>query len=399
MKYTTETFIKTICDKFHHYNEWDFSLVNYVNNKCKVICICPNGHTRSIFAGSMLKNGNKCKVCQSIHIGEKSRSNSVEFFNKLKLKQPSIFSRYDWSKFNYIKSTERSTVICHIHGEFQGMPKTLLTGHGCMQCSIKKNTERQADNKESFLDKLKQSNIDIFNKYDFSKFEYVFSNIKSIVICPIHGEFEIRPASLLNSSTGCMMCAGNAKYTKDTFIDAVSKKLPNYLNKCSIDKLDYKCSHSKITVTCNVHGDFTVKPNNILNNNSGCPKCSKSVSKNEEKIYHYCCELIGSENVVQRYRPDFLKGREIDIFIPSKNLAIEYCGSAFHHSSKNTANCTPRRCYRCTRVPRGSNHSGIPISSKSFCRSYKYCNSKRGHLDLSIKHIYQLAICPSIWEH
>ena len=44
---------------------------------------------------------------------------------------------------------------------------------------------------------------------------------------------------------------------------------------------------------------------------------------------------MGYKNdIVQSYRPEWLLGKEIDIFIPNLNVAIEFNGSAFHHSSK-----------------------------------------------------------------
>ena len=39
-------------------------------------------------------------------------------------------------------------------------------------------------------------------------------------------------------------------------------------------------------------------------------------------------------NVIQSYRPKWLDGKELDIYLPDYNLAIEYNGLTYHHSSK-----------------------------------------------------------------
>lgn len=59
---------------------------------------------------------------------------------------------------------------------------------------------------------------------------------------------------------------------------------------------------------------------------------SGPTSKSENYIADYIRNL-GFE-VVQSSRPDFMNGQELDIFIPSKNFAIEYNGSIFHNSNK-----------------------------------------------------------------
>lgn len=44
------------------------------------------------------------------------------------------------------------------------------------------------------------------NKYDYSKFEYKNSIIKSVIICPIHGEFKKKPSTHLFLAQGCPSC-------------------------------------------------------------------------------------------------------------------------------------------------------------------------------------------------
>ena len=57
-----------------------------------------------------------------------------------------------------------------------------------------------------------------------------------------------------------------------------------------------------------------------------CPYCSNKVSKAEEEILNYVLSL-GFEAESNR---KILNGRELDIFIPEKNIAIEYNGIYWH---------------------------------------------------------------------
>lgn len=52
-------------------------------------------------------------------------------------------------------------------------------------------------------------------------------------------------------------------------------------------------------------------------------------SKQEESVYEYVEELVGSDNIIRRSR-SILTPYELDIFIPSKNVAIEYDGAYWH---------------------------------------------------------------------
>lgn len=96
----------------------------------------------------------------------------------------------------------------------------------------------------------------------------------------------------------------------------------------------YKNINTKIEIICPIHGSFFQSPKSHLNG-SNCPNCGVKVSKPEIDILQYIKSIYNGE-VVQSYRPDWLNGKEIDIYIPEFNFAIEYNGTSFHHSSKSS---------------------------------------------------------------
>lgn len=65
-----------------------------------------------------------------------------------------------------------------------------------------------------------------------------------------------------------------------------------------------------------------------------CPKCIKahSTSFPEQTIYYYVKKCF--PDAVNRYKEPFENGMELDIFIPSYHLGIEYDGIAFHNDQE-----------------------------------------------------------------
>ena len=47
---------------------------------------------------------------------------------------------------------------------------------------------------------------------------------------------------------------------------------------------------------------------------------------NETNLYHIICSLYQGMHIIRHYRPPFLRGLELDIFVPHKKLGIEYQG-------------------------------------------------------------------------
>lgn len=67
----------------------------------------------------------------------------------------------------------------------------------------------------------------------------------------------------------------------------------------------------------------------------GCPLCLKEfkISYPEKAIYYYLNKYL-SVDVIDNYRPTWLQGKEIDIYIPRIKLAIEYDGSNWHKNAE-----------------------------------------------------------------
>ena len=105
--------------------------------------------------------------------------------------------------------------------------------------------------------------------YDYSLVEYENATTPVVIICPIHGKFEQKPAKHLKTN-GCRKCSNKEKLTKERFVE---KAIGVHGNFYDYSQVEYQTSQTKVTIVCPIHGEFQQKPNNHLNGN-GCPHCA-----------------------------------------------------------------------------------------------------------------------------
>lgn len=123
-----------------------------------------------------------------------------------------------------------------------------------------------------FLEKSKR----IFgDTLDYSLVNYIDSRTKIILICKLHGKFEIAPKDHICYKRGCNICSG-VEYDTISFVD---KAKQIHKNKFNYSKTIYNGIKIPILIGCNVHGEFSQTPDKHINSKQGCPKCKKSAKK------------------------------------------------------------------------------------------------------------------------
>ncbi|MBL4799466.1 MAG: GIY-YIG nuclease family protein [Oleispira sp.] len=111
------------------------------------------------------------------------------------------------------------------------------------------------------------------NKFDYSKVLYVNKKTPVIVICPIHGEYEVQPHIHVRSD--CRKCylenrSENTAKTNEVFVsEAISVHGDTY----DYSETEYINKRTKISIVCKIHGVFQQLPGQHLSS-SGCLKCS-----------------------------------------------------------------------------------------------------------------------------
>lgn len=233
--------------------------------------------------------------------------------------------KYDYSKVEYVNNLTKVCIICPEHGEFWQTPSNHINGNrprGCPVCGIIETNRKNTYTLDEFIGKARKVHGD---KYDYSKVEYNGSTSKVCIICPEHGEFWQTPSSHL-VGCGCPYCSGNAKDDSKTFIEKAENI---HCGKYDYSSVEYVNSQTPVKIICPIHGEFTQLPNNHLSKRYGCPKCSHIISKKEEELYDFICSTVGKENVIQHTR-DVISPLELDIYIPSLSIAVEFDGIRWH---------------------------------------------------------------------
>lgn len=312
---TTEEFITKA--KIVHNNFYDYSKIVYRKGREKVCIICPIHGEFWQFSNNHL-NGARCPKC-----GLNSRiSKRTKTLNDFIEQSKSIHGdKYDYSKVEYVNSHTKVCIICPEHGEFWQSPNNHLSGQGCPKCALEIS---RAMPLEEFIEKARKVHGD---KYNYNEVVYLGNKSKVQIICPIHGIFTQTPNGHLDGC-GCPTCG------KENSRKLNSSNTKEFISKAKIiygDYYDYSQSHyanckKKLDVFCPKHGLFQTTPSNHLSG-YGCPKCGNIISKEENILFDYvkslCNDAIQQDRII-------LKGKELDIYVPSKHLAIEYNGLRWH---------------------------------------------------------------------
>lgn len=213
-----------------HKNKYDYSKFKYINSHSKSTIICPiHGDFEQVWSAHF-HNKAGCPKCA---IRKQCLPSTKEIFVKKAIKIHDNF--YSYNNTIYIKSNVKVEIICPIHGSFWQTPSHHINRkHGCPKCKSVKQGNRCRKSLELFI---KEANLKHNNYYIYDEVNYVDSNIKIKIICPIHGEFEQTPGSHL-SGCGCKFCAldSNGWTTKDRFKQRCkSNKGIFYIIKCFND--------------------------------------------------------------------------------------------------------------------------------------------------------------------
>jgi len=195
-----------------HNNKFDYSEVEYINNKTKIKIICPEHGVFETRPDNHINKKSGCPVCANNQLY--SKDDFIKKANKIHK------NKYDYSEVEYIDAHTKIKIICTDHGVFIQKPYSHLTGVGCPICKNDRASERMhylwhnnhfQHNKSFSKDEfIKKANNKHDNKYDYSLVDYKRGVDKVKIICPEHGVF-IQEGSSHLSGTGCPTCNNERK--------------------------------------------------------------------------------------------------------------------------------------------------------------------------------------------
>ena len=293
-----------------HGDKYDYTLVDYINNTQKVKITCK---IHGVFEQAPSKHlfGQSCPKCSRKIVGDTQRKSYLNFISEAKEIHE---DKYDYTLVDYVNYKNKVKIICPIHGVFEQSPSNHLSGKGCLYCGGTSGMD-----KTLFILKAKEIHGD---KYDYTNVEYVNTHTKVKIICSTHGVFEQSPNNHLSKKQGCYKCLDKI-HDNHSFI-RVSSLIHN--NKYDYSLVQYNGITKKVKIICDIHGQFNQRCDSHKNG-FGCPSCSNSIS-NDEKDVTYFIESLNIDT--EENNRTILNGKELDIYIPSHNLAIEYNGLYWH---------------------------------------------------------------------
>ncbi len=255
-----------------HGDKYDYSKITYLYETNKITIVCRKHQIE--FQQSVHKHlaGQGCKKCSSETTGNRCRTSVSDFIKKAKAIHG---DKYNYDGIEYKSSRTNIKINCPVHGDFFQTPgnHTHKTNpQGCPECGGRTNWTL-----EKFIDKSKRIHNE---KYSYGNVNFIDTNHKVIITCPIHGDFEQKPIKHLNGQ-GCPKCAPNFKGTTESFL---AKAIEIHGEKYMYEKANYIGNHKKVIITCPIHGDFEQTPANHTHksNPQGCPKCSSRYPLNTD---------------------------------------------------------------------------------------------------------------------
>lgn len=211
-------------------------------------------------------------------------------------------------------------------GTFWMKPIKFFAGHGCIKCAKRKTGEKLAsENRKKFPKVLEQLGLEIVDK------NYLYRNRADIVHvrCKKCGREQKSYSGNLLEGHGCKHCSGVACQKDYDIRETLAKKAPDWeiVGEYNNAKTATLFRHKKCGKT------FYRIPDTVLRKPDSCRHCH--TSKGETAVCDFVLETLGEESksVICNGR-GVLQGKELDIYIPTRKLAIEYDGLYYHSYEK-----------------------------------------------------------------
>lgn len=306
---------------------------------------CANGHDWLATVDQRMI-GRKCPYC--------SRRSVLKGNNDLQTTHPELAKEWDYEANAPLRPDEVTSIsikrvgwVCATCGH-KWMAKIryrTINGTGCKKCAMKLAGENRTatfvERNKSLADTKPQLMEDWnYERNTISPYSITsHSNKKVWWKCHVCGhEWE---AKVCNRSNGRRCpCCGHKKLVRGkndlatTHPDLAKEWHPTRNGDLKPCDVMYGQAR-KVWWQCQLgHGYQATLNHRSGKSGTSCPVCNdgRQTSFREQAFYYYLKQIF--PDTISRFKADWLGRFEIDIFIPSKKLAIEYDGAAWHHEEK-----------------------------------------------------------------
>lgn len=244
---TTENFIKKSNDR--HNFRYDYSNVEYINAKTKVLIICKDHGIFHQTPDSHLRSG--CKKC-GVEKKSKTQSKNTKWFIQ---KSTEVHGDvHDYHRVKYTNINDVVEIVCKNHGVFMQSPNAHINAKsGCLLCKGDKISKKLRNTKEDFVENSKKIHG---CKYDYSESKYINAHVKVEIICKEHGPFYQSPNNHIRGN-GCPKCnvtSGSTSKIENVWLDL--NKIENRQVKIFIKEKYFIVDGLDSNVVYEFYGDY-----------------------------------------------------------------------------------------------------------------------------------------------
>ena len=319
--------------------EWDFSKNSFKPDEVSAGSgknawwICEEGHSYECRIGHRTSDNVGCPYCS----GQKV----LKGYNDLCTTNPELVKEWNYSK--NIKGPDEfskgSNVKvwwkCEYGHEWEAQINHRSRGRGCPICSCHKIVKGVNDFKTWCIENNKQYLLEEwnYNKNKKNPEDYPKGSEEKVWwVCKKGHEWKARIGNRVALGRNCPICS-NQKVLKG--VNDFASKYPKLLEEWDYDKnsikpdeISQESSKYKIWWKCKSGHSWEATIRRRAVEGTGCPYCfsERQTSFSEQAIYYYINKVFS--DAINSY--DIGKQFELDVFIPSILLGIEYDGSAWH---------------------------------------------------------------------
>lgn len=298
--------------------------------------------------------GTGCPVCYELRTGRKVVQRRIfqQGVNDLATEYPELIEVWDFDKNGELlpsqcMSGSRKKVWWKCPKCKQSYLSSIsdrVNGRECSQSVCRK--KKQSDNiKKALLERrgsLLEHQPELAKEWHPSKNGELTpdqispaSDVKVWWLGPCSHEWQATPSNRVRMNSGCPMCANKVIVIGFNDLASTHKELSTEWdyekNNNLLPTMVVAGTHTQVWWLCEKGHSYKASiSNRSKKHGTGCPQCDteRKSSYNEKVIFYYLKLLF--DDIQENFRPTFLNKRELDIFIPSLSLAIEYDGEFYH---------------------------------------------------------------------
>ena len=233
---------------------------------------------------------------------------------------------------------------CRLGHSFESQIKNIVYGKGCPYCAGRKTLVGYNDFGTWCIN---NDRIDLLNEYapinSKKPSEYTYSSHEKVYwLCPSGHTYFMKISDRTVSGYGCPICSNHQLLSGYNDLRSWATKnnpvlIEEYSSK-NEESMDIIMPNSVIKRLwhCRLCGnEYFSSPNSRVNMNSGCPKCAKRMYSSfpEQACYYYV--LIAFSDAINGYKDIENDISELDIYVPSKKIGIEYDGKHWHKGNRS----------------------------------------------------------------